>query len=263
MASDISSVETSTPQVPSKLREAGSRHDEIAQRIKTIKDYALLEGLLAPEGLGEDEHFWFTVMNTYRSVETVLEKPIQDKDVRRKTAIAIAIDQSKEKMEIEKKAATDGLTGAWSRRSLDNFLGNMTAKQREDSVTGVMLIDIDHFKKINDEKGHPAGDQALRDLVTLLRGHSRGDDMVARYGGEEFCLVLPGGGGLINERADEIRKSVQEIFDFTVSVGTTKIDSSDTSIKSVYERIDKNLYNVKHNGRNNVADDNGLIHPTG
>lgn len=261
MAGDITPVETSTSETPSKLREIGSRHDEIAQRIQTIKDFASSEGLQAPEGLEKDEHFWFITMNTYHSVENKLEEPITNKETRRKTAISIAFEQAIEKIELEKKAGTDGLTGAWSRRSLDNFLGNMTARQRQGATTGVMLIDIDFFKKLNDEKGHPAGDQALKDLVALLTEHSRADDMVGRYGGEEFCLVLPGGGSLINERAEEIRSSVDEKFDFTISIGTTTVHPGDKIVKSVYDRVDKNLYNVKENGRNNVADDNGIIHP--
>lgn len=244
---------------PSKLREPGGRHDEIPQRIQVVKDFAISEGLQAPAEMAGDEHFWYITMNTYHSVESKLEEPIPDKELRRKTAISIAFDQTIEKIELEKKAGTDGLTGAWSRRSLDNFLQNMTEKQRRDSVTGVMLIDIDFFKKLNDEKGHTAGDQALKDLVALLREHSRADDMVARYGGEEFCLVLPGGGDLINDRAEEIRKSIEQRFDFTVSTGTTTIRPEDKAIKAVYDRMDSNLYNVKNNGRNNVADDNGIV----
>jgi diguanylate cyclase (GGDEF)-like protein len=246
---------------PSKLREAGSRHEDIVQRIKVVKDFALSEGLHAPEGLTEDEHFWFITMNTFHLVESKLKEPISDADIRRSTAISIAIDQAAEKIDLEKKAATDGLTGAWSRRSLDNFLGNMIKRQRQNSLTGVMLIDIDHFKKFNDEQGHPAGDQILKDLVSLLIVLSRGDDMVSRYGGEEFCLVLPGGGNSINERAEEIRKNIQERCSFTVSIGTTSIRPEDDSIETVYQRVDHNLYTVKENGRNNVADENGLINP--
>jgi len=245
-------AESSSPRMPSMLRDAGNRHEDVVRRINVVKDFALAEGLQAPEGLAEDEHFWFIAMNTFHSVDNRLRESIPDESTRRKAAIAITIDQAGEKIELEKKAATDGLTGAWSRRSLDNFVGNLAKRPREGFYTGIMLIDIDHFKELNDQKGHPAGDQALKDLVGLFNEFIRAGDMVARYGGEEFCVVLPGGAGSKMERAEEIRKKVEERFGFTISIGTITLHDNDT-VESIYRRVDDCLYAAKTLGRNRVV----------
>lgn len=161
-------------------------------------------------------------------------------------------------------AIKDGLTGVFNRRYFDIH----AEKMLNNSVTNgkpmaLMLLDIDHFKSVNDTYGHQSGDEVLKQLPLRVQRSVRPTDLFARYGGEEFVVVMPDT-SVQNAAsvAERIRKAMMaEVFTIpaspgtlakTVSIGVTFSEAGDT-IQSMLERADKALYHVKNTGRNKVA----------
>lgn len=166
---------------------------------------------------------------------------------------------------LQQLATRDPLTGLHNRRSLDARLSEAHALDRRYArqsgrVHGLLLIDVDHFKRINDVFGHPAGDGVLRLLAQLLLGAVRASDVVARFGGEEFAVLLPELAGPLDavRAADKIRRAV-EAADFpeagkvTVSIGVSLASPDDTDVRPLIDRADAALYEAKHGGRNAVV----------
>ncbi len=135
-----------------------------------------------------------------------LQQRLEEHDARRQAAerarreLAEAHEKLTRKMaevealqeQLRAQATQDALTGLANRRHLNEMLPAVLAlAQREQSPLAVVIIDLDHFKRVNDEHGHPAGDQLLAAFGTLLRSHLRKSDLAFRYGGEEFCLLMP------------------------------------------------------------------------
>jgi diguanylate cyclase (GGDEF)-like protein len=159
-------------------------------------------------------------------------------------------------------AVLDPLTGLHNRRHLDARLKSEFAfANRHGTPLSVLLIDIDHFKKVNDTYGHPGGDAALRALSDRLQRTVRTEDIVARYGGEEFAVVARGievaGAMLLAERIREQAQKIQvaheeDLIKFTISVGVatmTKERIFDT-IAALLKAADDALYKAKEGGRN-------------
>lgn len=161
-------------------------------------------------------------------------------------------------------AVKDGLTNIFNRRYFDIHMGKML----ENAIgTGkpisLMLLDIDHFKHVNDTYGHQSGDEILKQLAVTVTRSIRPTDLFARYGGEEFVVVMPDtsikNAAIVAER---IRRAVDTenfyipvepgTLNKTLSIGVTASEEGDT-VKSILERADKALYHVKHTGRNRVA----------
>ena len=159
-------------------------------------------------------------------------------------------------------AVLDPLTGLHNRRHLDARLKSEFAfANRHGTPLSVLLIDIDHFKKINDTYGHAGGDAALRQLADRLQRAVRIEDIVARYGGEEFAVVARGiegaGAMLLAERIRENVAKIQvahedTIISFTISVGVTTMSRERVfdSVASVLKAADDGLYKAKETGRN-------------
>jgi diguanylate cyclase len=146
---------------------------------------------------------------------------------------------------------TDPLTGISNRRALDESLENMFSMyNRYGTEFSVVIVDIDHFKKINDELGHLSGDRMLQQVARLLDNDARDTDIVARYGGEEFVLLLPKtlrDGACIY--ADRVRARVEQETKMTISVGVATALDGD-SPQTILSRADKALYGAKAAGRN-------------
>lgn len=163
-----------------------------------------------------------------------------------------------EAKKLETLSMTDFLTGLFNRHKLDAVLDAEIRKSHDHGGTfGIMLLDLDYFKRVNDTYGHQVGDKLLQGVAGRLRNNVRDSDIVGRWGGEEFVVISPG-----NDRngmvclAEKIRTIIEsEPFDRvgqkTVSIGVTSFDKDDT-VKSLIRRSDTALYRAKNNGRNRV-----------
>jgi two-component system cell cycle response regulator len=154
-------------------------------------------------------------------------------------------------------AVTDGLTGLRNRRYVFRHLESLL---RAGTASGVLMIDVDRFKPLNDYYGHAAGDAALREVAARLREHVRASDIVARYGGEEFLVVMSGAGAeetaVIAERlrsaiADRPIDLGQAKLPVTVSIGSA-LSSSHMEAESLIAAADSAMYRAKASGRNCV-----------
>ena len=169
--------------------------------------------------------------------------------------------------ESRSQAATDGLTGLPNRRAFVEKLDEMLQRSaRFGTPVSLLMIDVDHFKKVNDTYGHPVGDQVLRKLAEILRNSARDAvDMAARYGGEEFAVLLENtphdGAQNLAERlrqalADETFVHVEGSntipFQVTMSVGLASVGDGGES-DALVERADQALYSAKESGRNRVV----------
>jgi diguanylate cyclase (GGDEF)-like protein len=154
---------------------------------------------------------------------------------------------------LERLAQVDVLTGAFNRRGLDLCFPEATRRK-----LSVAMIDIDHFKRINDELGHGAGDVCLKKLARLLFDSMRAEDSVIRLGGEEFLLVLPGSdlheGQQIAERVRAAVEATPLIDErrVTISVGVAQHKLGDSREETIL-RADQALYSAKQRGRNQVV----------
>ncbi len=158
---------------------------------------------------------------------------------------------------LQAESRTDPLTGLANRRTLyERIEIEMEHALRSDTPLTVAMIDLDHFKRYNDQFGHVAGDTLLRSIAALMVSNIRGQDLVVRYGGEEFCLVLPetdilGGHHLLDKLREGGRDATTD-FGITLSAGLTSWDGTE-DITSLIERADQALYRAKESGRNRVV----------
>ena len=160
-------------------------------------------------------------------------------------------------------AVRDGMTGLYNRRFLEEAQGQLVAiAKRRASTLAVVLCDVDHFKRVNDVHGHPAGDEVLRVVARALRAGVRASDHAVRYGGEEFLLLLHdtdrAGAALVAERvraaveACEIGSDSASVR-VTMSFGVAELPSDDPSLWEVIKLADQALYEAKAGGRNRVV----------
>jgi diguanylate cyclase (GGDEF)-like protein len=161
----------------------------------------------------------------------------------------------------EARASTDALTGLPNRRYFDEFCGLLARRRRADDALGVLMIDIDHFKRVNDKFGHGTGDEVLRAVAGAVGAAVRDDDVPARFGGEEFAVLLrdPTLRGAI-EIAERVRAAVGAldlsrlgVQAVTVSVGVAVSHIADEPIGSIIDAADRALYAAKGGGRNRVV----------
>lgn len=161
------------------------------------------------------------------------------------------------------QATRDALTGAWNRRAiLDILERELLRADREHKSVGVVLADLDHFKRINDTQGHLAGDAVLREVVRRMSEAVRPYDTVGRYGGEEFLIVLPGcdaaNSGKLAERLREVVAAepvahAEGHIATTLSLGVVALgEPMPHNLHAVLQAADLALYRAKHKGRNRV-----------
>ncbi|MEO4000100.1 GGDEF domain-containing protein [Mesorhizobium sp. CAU 1732] len=163
---------------------------------------------------------------------------------------------------LEHAALTDGLTGMQNRRFFDDALREYIEEFRKiDKPVGLMILDLDHFKGVNDTHGHDVGDQVLKAVAGCLRDMTRYHDVVARLGGEEFAVVAPNmDDALLLKLAERIRKAIAGLaivsgnvrLRVTTSVGLAVWDRKETA-EDFFRRADKHLYQAKRLGRNRVC----------
>ncbi|CAM2907390.1 sensor domain-containing diguanylate cyclase [Paenibacillus sp. FSL F4-0087] len=160
--------------------------------------------------------------------------------------------------QLETMASTDLLTGLKNRRFFqDKMLGSLARFQETQCVFSLLVVDIDHFKHINDTYGHPIGDLVLGNLAGLLQSVSRSTDVVARYGGEEFVIILADcdrqQAVTIAERyRSQVASADWGEYNITVSIGAATVSQEDTE-QSLFQKADQALYASKTGGRNRVT----------
>jgi diguanylate cyclase (GGDEF)-like protein len=161
--------------------------------------------------------------------------------------------------ELELVAQTDSLTGVLNRGAFEQILqGELDACERDSRPISIVLLDVDHFKRVNDEHGHLTGDEILRRIAIALRAGTRPSDVLARYGGEEFVILLRDTGlEAAEEVAERLRKDIAALNDLprdvelTASFGVAT-NSSRQPASKLLSRADEALYCSKREGRNRV-----------
>lgn len=161
--------------------------------------------------------------------------------------------------QIKKQAITDGLTGLYNRRHFDQCLASEAERaSRLNQPFTLITLDLDHLKKLNDSYGHFIGDEAIKQIGTILKKNARSVDIAARFGGEEFAVILPGidiEGGLI--AAERMRAAIAESpikndIPISASIGVATFLKHTDSIGELLELADHAMYAAKKNGRNRV-----------
>lgn len=163
---------------------------------------------------------------------------------------------------LEHAAVTDPLTGLYNRRYFDDALNEyLDAFRRIEKPVGMILLDIDHFKQVNDTHGHDIGDEVLRHVAASLSDMTRYHDVVARLGGEEFAILSANvTDGQLYSLADRMRNGISNLqveignvtLRITVSAGVALWDGRESG-EQLFKRADSQLYEAKRNGRNRVC----------
>ena len=170
---------------------------------------------------------------------------------------AVLMATERLRIELERIANHDSLTHAFTRRHMDTGCQvELSRCRRHGRNMAVLMLDLDHFKKINDTYGHPVGDQTLIRFVTQVSTLLRQPDMLGRYGGEEFLLLLPdiseATALVVAERIRVACEQTQTEPRFTVSIGLTTIQANSDTVATLTARADQALYRAKAQGRNRV-----------
>jgi two-component system cell cycle response regulator len=174
------------------------------------------------------------------------------------THAALALRGARLLAERERMAAVDGLTGLANRREFESALSReVNRSTRNQEALSLIVVDVDHFKEINDTRGHLAGDEVLRILATTLQEQVRDMDVVARYGGEEFAILLPACSTAdardVGERVRAAVKGRPGLMGVTVSAGVATMPTHAGDSLHLVAAADEALYRAKHQGRDRVA----------
>jgi diguanylate cyclase (GGDEF)-like protein len=177
--------------------------------------------------------------------------------------IGVSLERARLFQEVQSLALTDPLTGLQNRRSLFE-LGRVEFSRayRMNRPLCCMMLDVDHFKQVNDNYGHPVGDQVLQEFAERCKNSTRAVDLIGRYGGEELIVLMPE-----TERetalqvAERLRSSIEATpikvsngeVELTVSIGVAARDDFTTDLETLIARADQAMYIAKHKGRNRVA----------
>jgi diguanylate cyclase (GGDEF)-like protein len=172
-----------------------------------------------------------------------------------------ALSRAYSHRDAEARASTDGLTGLPNRRYFDEFCALLARRRRAEDTVGVLMIDIDRFKALNDAHGHLVGDDVLRAVAGAIAAAVREDDVPARYGGEEFAVLLRNPtldvavdvGERVREAVGRLDLGRLGVKAVSVSVGAAVADDGDQPIAAVVSEADRALYLAKRRGRNRVV----------
>lgn len=196
--------------------------------------------------------------------QTLLERRKAQQNLRRanKRLESKIAEIEKLQRKLREQAIRDPLTGLYNRRFMDEILVREIARaQRDDLPISIMMLDIDHFKKVNDTYGHEAGDLMLKTLANILLRESRRSDIPCRYGGEEFCVIMIGAPlPIALQRAEAWRKQFcqtvvlykHQPLQATISIGVAVYPEHGLSAREVLLAADQALYAAKQSGRNRV-----------
>ena len=206
------------------------------------------------------------VLGTFAVYHQEIYQPSQHAlDISRRTShlMAIAIQQEQRSQTLYKLATQDGLTGLSNRR---HFLEQASQRFRDARLSGkplsLLMLDLDHFKQVNDTYGHESGDIVLQNFATTLKSTLRATDLVCRMGGEEFAALLPDtpphemlivANRICKATSALVIEHHHQPITITVSVGATSLEPSCRELSELIRRSDKALYQAKAEGRNRVS----------
>ena len=179
------------------------------------------------------------------------------------THYALSLANLRLRETLRAEAIRDPLTGLYNRRYMEESLIREAYRaERHHTPVGIIMLDVDHFKRFNDSYGHETGDRVLQALGAFLQNHVRGDDIPCRYGGEEFLLILPEAPlAIVTQRAAALHAGIKALriryqetaLSVTTSVGVAALPAHGTEIKDVVAAADAALYQAKANGRDQVV----------
>jgi diguanylate cyclase (GGDEF)-like protein len=225
---------------------AETHHDIQIDKIEFVGDWISAEywylGILS---------VWMIIATTYGISQWLLLRRAH-REQRRKIH---TLQNEKEKY--EKLSTLDALTKVLNRHGIEQFVESLRAS---DASASVIVIDLDHFKRINDQRGHNAGDRVLQTVGEILRAHTRNTDGLGRWGGEEFVLVCPGASlARAADLAEKLRHKIMETnfipedpIAVTASFGVA-VSNADRSFEDAFRQADQALYLAKSRGRNCVV----------
>jgi len=269
---------------------------EAIRRVRTDPPDLVLLDMILPDMDGlevlrvikakSDEHFIPVILLSVKSdlesrgaglrigADDFLAKPFADAEIQARAAAMLRIKSLQDqlraaKVQLERLSITDGLTGLYNHRHFEERLAEeFRRSQRYSDPVSLMMLDLDHFKEVNDRFGHPFGDRVLRGTAALIRTSIRDPDICARYGGEEFAVILPKthlqGALTVAERmfkalrgkryAVEGAAGEQGALAVTASVGIAVFPSKDVSSPELLVKCaDAALYRAKHGGRDAIC----------
>lgn len=184
---------------------------------------------------------------------------------------ALALINLRLRENLRMECLRDPLTGLYNRRYMEESLEREGRRaKRRNTPIGIIMLDIDHFKHINDVYGHDAGDMVLRELGEFFQHHTRGEDIVCRYGGEEFLLILPEAPiEVVLQRAKELHRGVQDLklvyqghpLLVSISAGVAVLPQHGQQVGDVVKAADEALYQAKVHGRDQVWVASGVPKP--
>jgi diguanylate cyclase (GGDEF)-like protein len=258
-----------------RSRQAGALH--ASQGSVAADDSTVVEAMRTQQTLGRrrlDGELELVVPlraagRSLGALDARLVEPLPEEDVKvvelLAAAASVALQNAYLYQEIQRLAVTDPLTGLSNYRHFHDLLELEAQRARRMGYpVGLVIMDLDHFKQVNDEHGHPVGDEALRLVANQLRHRLRRTDVIARLGGEEFAAILPGATlPEVEVVAEKIRAAVEELpplqggmsstaTSLTLSVGGTSLAAFEVDGQLLVSRADQALYRAKRNGRNQV-----------
>lgn len=213
------------------------------------------------------EHFLFTLTEGTKKIAYLIFEGVPAQDEEKAVILshqfALALRRVRLGQEIEKLAITDSLTGAYTRRYfMERFEEELKRSKLRNINLSLLMIDVDYFKQLNDEHGHLAGDQVLREVSRVISQNIREIDIAGRYGGEEFCVVLPDtdsrGAYFAAERIrTALEKTKFKAYDLTLqitaSLGLSTYPRNGQTSEELMDKADWALYRAKKSGRNCVC----------
>ncbi|MBP2298638.1 GGDEF domain-containing protein [Azospirillum picis] len=279
----VSSIIRNTESIKSVRGVFQSLPDELQKDFQSVEEYvSQLHDVLSPEQrqqIGEDLNDSVRLLVGSINYYSNNEVAKQTRELRLYTVIsgtlaAIAVLAGggvlvlvflliRKNKELKTLATMDALTALPNRRSA--YIQAETLfklAERSQTEVSVAVVDIDHFKKINDGSGHPAGDMVLQEVARIIARSCRKSDVVARLGGEEFLIIMPDTNNLgANNLCEKVRSSIESApisysgtaIPVTVSIGLSTRGSEDRSFEELYKNADKALYVAKDAGRNRVV----------